>query len=82
MDRGIKFEKSKAKGKKYAAILPDGKRVNFGALGYEHYKDRTPLKLYSHLDHNSLERRKLYYQRHNKDYPKYSADYFSKKYLW
>ena len=82
MDRGIKFEKSKAKGKKYAAILPDGKRVNFGALGYEHYKDRTPLKLYSHLDHNDSERRKLYYQRHNKDYPKYSADYFSKKYLW
>ena len=27
MDRGIKFEKSKAKGKKYAAILPDGKRI-------------------------------------------------------
>ena len=58
MDSGIKFEKSKAKGKKYAAILPDGKRVNFGALGYEHYKDRTPLKLYSHLDHNDPERRK------------------------
>ena len=82
MDSGSRFEKSKAKGKKYAAILPDGKRVNFGALGYEHYKDRTPLKLYSHLDHNDSERRKRYYERHNKDYPKYSADYFSKKYLW
>jgi len=82
MYSGIKFEKSNANGKKYAAILPDGKRVNFGALGYEHYKDRTPLKLYSHLDHNDSERRKRYYERHNKDYPKYSADYFSKKYLW
>lgn len=82
MDGGIKFEKSKAKGKKYTAILPDGKRVNFGAEGYAQYKDRTPLKLYSHLDHNDSERRKRYYDRHNKDYPKYSPDWFSKKYLW
>jgi hypothetical protein len=82
MDKEIKFEKSKVKGKKYTAILPDGKRVNFGALGYEHYEDKTPLKLYSHLDHNDKQRRDLYYKRHNKDYPKYSPDWFSKKYLW
>ena len=82
MDGGIKFEKSKVKGKKYTAILPDGKRVSFGALGYEHYKDRTPLKLYSHLDHNDKHRRDLYYARHSIDYPKYSPDWFSKKYLW
>jgi hypothetical protein len=78
MDDGIKFEKSKVKGKKYTAILPDGHRVNFGALGYEHYKDKTPLKLYSNLDHNDKKRRDLYYKRHNKDYPKYSPDWFSK----
>ena len=51
MDDGVKFEKSKEKGKKYLAILPDGQHVNFGALGYQHYEDRTPLKLHSHLDH-------------------------------
>jgi hypothetical protein len=82
MDKEIKFEKSKVKGKKYTAILPDGKRVNFGALGMAQYQDNTPLKLYSHLDHNDKQRRDLYYKRHNKDYPKYSPDWFSKKYLW
>ena len=82
MDKEIKFEKSKVKGKKYTAILPDGKRVNFGALGYEHYEDKTPLKLYSHLDHNDKQRRDLYYKRHNKDYPKYSPDWFSKKSIY
>jgi hypothetical protein len=82
MDDGVKFEKSKEKGKKYLAILPDGQHVNFGALGYQHYEDRTPLKLYSHLDHKDPQRRKRYHQRHKKDYPKYSADWFSKTYLW
>ena len=47
MDDGVKFEKSKGKGKKYLTILPDGQHVDFGALGYEHYEDRTPLKLYA-----------------------------------
>ena len=28
MDDGVKFEKSKEKGKKYLAILPDGQHVN------------------------------------------------------
>ena len=82
MSDKIKFEKSKVKGKKYTAILPDGKKVSFGALGYQQYKDTTPLKLYSNLDHNDKERRDRYYARHPKDYPKYSPDWFSKKYLW
>ena len=82
MDDGVRFEKSKEKGKKYLAILPDGRHVNFGALGYQHYEDSTPLKLYSHLDHKDPERRKRYHQRHKKDYPKHSADWFSKTYLW
>ena len=81
-DNNIRFEKSRVKGKKYVAILPDGKRVNFGQLGFQQYRDATPLKLYSNLDHNDKARRDLYYKRHNKDYPKYSPDYFSKLYLW
>jgi hypothetical protein len=44
--------------------------------------DRTPLKLYASLDHRDPERRARYYQRHAKNYPKYSPDWFSKKYLW
>ena len=43
MDDGVKFEKSKEKGKKYLAILPGGQHAKFGALGYKRYEDRTPL---------------------------------------
>ena len=82
MDKNIKIEKSDRKGKKYKDILPDGKAVHFGAVGYQQYKDSTPLKLYSNLDHKDEKRRELYYKRHAKEYPKYSADYFSKIYLW
>ncbi len=81
------FEKSHLKNKKYNAILQNKitghiKKVPFGSVYYQQYKDSTGLKLYSHLDHNDKKRRELYYKRHNKDYPKFSPDYFSKKYLW
>ena len=82
MSDKIIFEKNKVKNKKYVAILPDGKRVNFGDKRYQQYEDRTPLKLYSSLDHHDKERRNRYYERHNKDYQKYSADWLSQKYLW
>ena len=67
----------KVKNTKYVAILPDGKRVNFGDKRYQQYEDRKPLKLYSNLDHHDKEKR--YYERHNTYYLKYSADYLSKK---
>lgn len=79
------FEKSHLKDKKYNAILENNgqiKKIAFGQLPYQHYKDTTGLNLYSHLNHLDKQRRELYYKRHNKKYPKYSADYFSKKYLW
>lgn len=65
--------------KKYYAIV-DGKKVHFGAKGYEHYKD--VLGHYSSLDHGDKKRRDAYYARHNKDYGKGTADWFSKKILW
>jgi hypothetical protein len=71
--------------KKYTAIFEHNnkiKKVSFGDVRYEHYKDRTPIKLYSDLDHLDDKRRMLYHLRHSKDYPKYSADWFSKKFLW
>ncbi len=55
----IKFEKSNVKYKKYKAILPNGKTVNFGDTRYEQYEDKTPLKLYSNLDHHDKKRREL-----------------------
>lgn len=84
---GIKllaFEKGKYP-KKYNAILEENgkiKKISFGDQRYQQFKDSTPLKLYSNLDHNDLKRRENYYKRHNKDYPKFSADYFAKRFLW
>ena len=72
--------------KKYKVILfKDGKEfktVQFGDKRYGQFKDTTPLKFYSYKDHNSAKRRANYLKRHSKDYPKYSADWFSKRYLW
>ena len=81
-NKGVVFQKSNKKYKKYRAILPSHKEVYFRDTRYQQYKDRTPLKLYSNLDHNDPKRRELYYKRHPKDYDKYSAYYFAKKYLW
>lgn len=85
----IGFEKSKEKNKKYSAIIEHKKtkkkvRLNFGQLPYQQYMDSTPLKLYSHLDHNDEKRRKNYQARH-KVYLKdgyFSPSYFSYNYLW
>lgn len=87
----LKFEKSKSKNKKYLVILPNEKKINFGDKRYEHFKDTTPLKLYSNLDHNDKKRQKNYCARsagiknkkgkltkNNKE----SANHYSMKYLW
>ena len=60
------------KGKKYAAhvFIPSTgstKIVNFGSSSYQQYKDRTPLQLWKHLDHNDKKRRDSYRKRHTKD---------------
>lgn len=73
------FKKSTRKNKKYM-IKIDGRTVHFGDKRYQHYKDK--IGMYSHLDHNDKERRRLYYARHGKDAVKYSPKYFSHKYLW
>lgn len=76
---------------KYTAILPNGKEVSFGDKRYQQYKDRTPLKLYSNLDHSNSERRKNYRKRHgalkNTNGIRYvdikhSPAWFSWRYLW
>lgn len=81
------FSKSHLSTKKYDAILKNKlndkiKLVPFGSSKHEHFKDLTPLKLYSYLDHNNTNRKINYYKRHKIDYPFPSADYFSKRYLW
>lgn len=74
--------KSNRKHKKYKAVFKDGRpTVHFGDNRYQQYKDGTKLKLYKHLNHMDKTRRDRYYKRHGTA-KKYSAKYFSHKYLW
>ena len=64
------IEKSKARGKKYMAIVREigtGKtrRINFGGLGYAQYKDRTRVGAFSALDHGDRKRMGRYFLRHS-----------------
>jgi hypothetical protein len=71
------------KNKKYKAIVfYDNKKhsVHFGDIRYEQYYDKTPLKLYSHLNHGNKERRRLYLARHIND--KGIAGVLAREYLW
>lgn len=76
--------------KKYKVLLSNNKIVQFGDQRYEHYKDRTPLKLYSYLDHRDKERRKKYIARHKKIMrngkpayqQRFTPSWFSWNYLW
>jgi hypothetical protein len=89
----IRFQKSKAKNKKYAAILSKiccntiKKKeyiLNFGDKRYQQYEDKTGLNLYSKLDHFDKKRRNNYHSRHSKNVKQgiFSPAYFSMEYLW
>jgi hypothetical protein len=76
---------------KYMVTLSDGSHVSFGNREYQQYRDKTPLKLYSNLDHNDKKRRRNYRKRHMgvklKDgtpayQVKYSPSWLSLRYLW
>ena len=89
-----KIMKPTRKNKKYSVyVMKNGKKrkIHFGDRRYSHFKDKTPLKLYSKLDHGDKERRKRYLKRAkgiklkngelaylNKNQP----NYYAVKYLW
>jgi hypothetical protein len=76
------IKRSTRKDKKYMAVFSDGRpTVHFGDNRYEQYRDSTPLKIYSYLDHNDEKRRTAYFSRHGKA-ERYSAKWFSHKFLW
>ena len=79
---GFLFKKSKRKDKKYDVYRSNKFIASFGGnpSKYSHYKDK--IGLYSHLDTNDDERRRLYFARHGKKALKGSARYFSHTYLW
>jgi len=73
---------SSRKNKKYDVYKKGFYLLSFGDSRYQQYKDKTPLKHYSHLDHKDKERKRLYYARHGRTTDKNSAKYWSNKYLW
>ena len=87
--------------KKYTAIIKNNKTkktriIHFGDRRYQQFKDRTPLKLYQHKNHNTLKRMQNYFSRHsgtknrgnaikkeiNRSNGYYTAKILSHKYLW
>lgn len=56
------------------------KNQNFGDDRYQHYRDSTPLRLYSHLNHNDLGRKRLYHDIHKNNTRIPSM--LSKEFLW
>tara|TARA_B100000424_G_C22770160_1_gene414751 strand:- start:211 stop:516 length:306 start_codon:yes stop_codon:yes gene_type:complete len=96
----IKFKKGPFP-KKYTAIIKNiktgkSRKINFGDRRYQQYKDRTPIKLYKHLNHNTRKRMRNYFNRHsgtknrkqaikkekNKSKNYYNAKILSHIYLW
>lgn len=84
----LKFEISHLKNKKYNAVLLNKKtgrekRVPFGSIGYQQYRDSTGLNIFSTDDHLDKDRRDRYRQRHKgEEKNKFSSGYFSYKFLW
>lgn len=87
IEKGFYIKKSNRLHKKYDIYkkLPDGTFkyfLSFGDARYQQFKDITPIKAYSYLDHNDRKRQQLYYARHGLTKSKSSAKYWSNKYLW
>lgn len=75
---------SDRKNKKYVAdVIINGRlyrNQHFGDTRYQHYRDSTPIKAFSHLDHNDWERRRRYLARHkHNDGP---SGKLSDEFLW
>lgn len=81
-----KFIKANDGKHKYFAILINKqtkreKKVPFGAIGYEQYKDK--IGSYKSSNHLDKKRRDAYRARHQGEQNnKFSSGYFSWKYLW
>ena len=82
----IKIEKSTRKNKKYKAIISEKNKrdrtVHFGDSRYPQYKDTTGIGAFTSKNLLDEKRRKNYFPRHGKVAKKYSAKFFSHKYLW
>jgi hypothetical protein len=86
IEKGYYIKKSTRKNKKYDIYVKDNDKykyhLSFGQLGYEQFKDTTPLKIYSKYDHNNQLRQYNFFRRHGRTNDKNSSNYWSGKYLW
>lgn len=71
---------SKRKYKKYDVFKNGVYIVSFGDNRYSQFKDK--IGYYKSKDNNDKKRRILYYKRHGNDAVRFSAKWFSHKYLW
>lgn len=67
-ERIIDISPSLWKDKKYVAYLRDKhtglvRKIHFGSVSYQHYKDSTPTRLYYTLNHYDPLRRANYFKR-------------------
>ena len=78
------LRRSTRRNKKYMADVKYAGKIyknqHFGDNRYEQYRDSTQIKLYSHLDNNDLERKRLYHTRHR--YNTGICSMLSKEFLW
>ena len=56
--------------KKYTAVVRNNKtqkyrKINFGDVRYQQYRDRTKLGYYRSKNHNTIKRMRNYYKRHS-----------------
>tara|TARA_R100001198_G_C5236677_1_gene214482 strand:- start:2445 stop:2738 length:294 start_codon:yes stop_codon:yes gene_type:complete len=85
----VRFEKSNTRFKKYDAIIQNKvlktlHRIPFGDNRYFHFFDKTPLNIYSHLNHYDKDRKRRFLARHKRylEIGYYSPVWFSINYLW
>jgi hypothetical protein len=79
---GFIFRRSKRKNKKYDVFnARDNLYItSFGDDRYPQFKDK--IGVFSSTDHGDKQRRDNYYSRHGKSARKWSAKWFSHKFLW
>lgn len=82
IEKGYFIKKSNRNNKKYDIYHNDKYLLSFGDSRYEQFRDSTPIKAFSHLNHNDNKRRELYFKRHGKTNDKKSAKYWANKFLW
>lgn len=68
-ERILKFKRG-PKFKKYTAYVQNRctkrvRKIHFGDKRYQQYRDRTPLGLYSKLNHGTRKRMQNYFSRHS-----------------